>query len=147
MVYPVVIYGCESWPIKKTERQRNYTFKLWGWTRLLRVPWTARRSKHSIWKEINPEYSLEEMMLKLKLHYFSYLMWRADSLEKTEMLGKDWGKEDKGATEDEMTGWHHWLNGHELEQPLGDSECRDAVYVVTKSQARLSDWITATSQW
>ena len=113
MVFPVGIYGCESWPIKTTECQRNYTLKLWGWKRLLRVPWTARRSNQSIWKKVNPKYSLEGLMLKLKLHYFSYLVWRADSLEDRD-TGKDWGKEDKGATEDEMVGWHHWLEGHEF---------------------------------
>ena len=121
MVFPVVTYGCENLTIKKAEHQRIDAFELWSWRRLLRVPWTARRSNQSIWKKVNPEYSLEGLMLKLKLHYFSYLMWRADSLEDQD-AGKDWGKEDKGATEDEMVGWHHWLNGHELEQTLGDSE-------------------------
>ena len=88
MVFPVVMYGCESWTIKKAECQRIGAFELWCWRRLLRVPWTARRSKQSILKEINPEYSLEGLMLKLKLQYFGHLMWRADSLEKTLMLGK-----------------------------------------------------------
>ena len=89
MVFPVVMYGCESWTIKKTEYQRIDTFKQWCWRRFLRVPWTARRSNL---KEINPEYSLEGLMLKLKLHYFGHLMWKADSLEKTLMLGKTEGK-------------------------------------------------------
>ena len=92
MVFPVVMYGCESWTIKKPERQRIDTFELWCWRRLLRVPWTARRSNQSILKEISPEYSLEGLMLKLKLQYFSHLMRRADSLEKTLMLGKIEGR-------------------------------------------------------
>ena len=88
MVFPVVIYRCESWTIKKAECQRIDAFELWCWRRLLRVPWTVRRSKQSVLKEINPEYSLERLMLKLKLQYFGHLMWRATSLEKTLMLGK-----------------------------------------------------------
>ena len=92
MVFPVVMYGCESWTIKKAERQRIDTFELGHWRRLLRVPWTARRSNQSILKEISPEYSLEGLMLKLKLQYFGHLMQRADSLEKTLMLGKIEGR-------------------------------------------------------
>ena len=88
MVFPVVMYGCESWTIKKAERQRIDAFKLWCWRRLLRVPWIARRSNQSILKEINPECSLEGLMLKLKLQYFGHLMQRTDSLEKALMLGK-----------------------------------------------------------
>ena len=88
MVFPVVMYGCESWTIKKAEHRRIDAFELWCWRRLLRVPWTARRSNKSILKEISPEYSLEGLMLKLKLQYFGHLMGRADSLEKTLMLGK-----------------------------------------------------------
>ena len=88
MVFPVVMYGCESWTIKKAECQRTDAFELWCWRRLLRVPWTARRSTQSILKEISPEYSLKRLMLKLKLQYFGHLMQRADSLEKTLMLGK-----------------------------------------------------------
>ena len=103
MVFPVVMYGCESWTVKKAEHQRNAAFELWCWRRLLRVPWTARRSNQSILK-INPGLSLEGMMLKLKLQYFGHLMGRADSLEKTD-AGRDWGQE-KGTT-DEMAGWHH----------------------------------------
>ena len=118
MVFPVVMYGCESWTIKKTEHQRVNAFELWCWRRLLKVPWTARRSNQSILKEISPEYSLEELMLKLKLQYFGHLMQRTDSLEKTDP-GKDWRWEEKGMTEDEMVGWHHWLNGHEFEQAPG----------------------------
>ena len=96
MVFPVVMYGCESWTIKKAENQRIDAFELWCWRRLLRVPWTARKSNQSILKEISPECSLEGLMLKLKLHYFSYLMRRANSLEKTLMLGKIEGGRGRG---------------------------------------------------
>ena len=115
MVFPVVMYGCESWTVKKVEHQRIDAFELWCWRRLLRVPGTARRSNQSILKEINPGISLEGMMLKLKLQYFGHLMQRVDSLEKTLMLGGIWGQEKKGTTEDEMAGWHHGLDGHESE--------------------------------
>ena len=111
MVFPVIMYGCESWTVKKAEHQRIDAFELWCWRRLLRLPWTARRSNQSILKEISPGISLEGMMLKLKLQYFGYLMWRVDSLEKTLMLGGIGGQEEKGTTEDEMAGWHHWLDG------------------------------------
>ena len=114
MVFPVVMYGCESWTVKKAESPRTDAFELWCWRRLLRVPWTARRSNQSILKEINPRISLEGMMLKLKLQYFAHLMQRVDSLEKTD-AGRDWGQEEKGTTEDEMAGWHHPLDGHEFE--------------------------------
>ena len=113
MVFPVVVYGCESWTVKKAERQRIDAFELWGWRRLLRVPWTARRSNQSILKQISPGCSLEGMMLRLKLQYFGHLMRRVDSLEKTLMLGGR-GQEEKGTTEDEMAGWHHRLDGHEF---------------------------------
>ena len=96
MVFPVVLYGCESWTIKKAERWRIDAFELWCWRRLLRVPWTARRSNQLILKEISPKYSLEGLMLKLKLQYFGHLMWRADSLEKTLMLGKIEGRRRRG---------------------------------------------------
>ena len=107
MVFPVVKYGCESWTVKKAERRRIDAFELWCWRRLLRVPWTARRSNQSILKEISSGISLEGMMLKLKLQYFGHLMRRVDSLEKTLMLGGIGGQEEKGTTEDEMAGWHH----------------------------------------
>ena len=96
MVFPVVMYGCESWTIKKAERRRINAFELWCWRRLLRVPWTARRSNQSILKEISPEYSLQGQMLKLKLQHFDHLMQRADSLEKTLMLGKIEGRRRRG---------------------------------------------------
>ena len=107
MVFPVVEHGCESWTIKKAECQIIDVFELWCWRRLLRVFWTAERSNQSILKEINPEYSLEGLMLKLKLQSFGHLMQRAYSLEKTQMLGKIESQEEKGVTEDEMVGWHH----------------------------------------
>ena len=94
MVFPVVMYGSESWTIKKAKRQRNHAFELWCWRRLLRIPWTARRSNQSIPKEISPEYSLEGLVLKLKLQYFGHLMQTTDSLEKTLILGKDWRQEE-----------------------------------------------------
>ena len=106
MVFPVVMYGCESWTVKKAEHRRIDAFELWCWRRLLRVPWTARSSSQSILKEISPGISLEGMMLKLNLQYFGHLMRRVDSLEKTG-AGRDWGQEEKGTTEDEMVGWHH----------------------------------------
>ena len=106
-MFPVVMYGGESWAVKKAECQRIDAFELWCWRRLLRVPWTAKRSNQSILKEINPGISLEGMMLKLKLQYFGHLMRRVDSLEKTLMLGGVGGQEEKGTTEDEMAGWHH----------------------------------------
>ena len=112
MVFPVVMYGYESWTIKKVERWRIDAFELWCWRRLLRVPWTARRSNQSILKEISPGRFLEGLMLKLKLQYFGHLMRRVDSLEKTLMLGKIEGRRRMGMTEDEMVGWHHRLNGH-----------------------------------
>ena len=113
MVFPVVMYGCESWTIKKAELWRTDVFELWCWRILLRVPWTARRSNQSILKEISRECSLEGLMLKLKLQYFGHLMWRADSFEKTLMLGRlrAGGEEDKRY---ELIWWHHQLNGHEL---------------------------------
>ena len=115
---------CESWTIKKADSWRIDVFELCCWRRLLRVPWTARRSNQCILKEISPEYSLEGMMLKLKLQYFNHLMRRIDSLEKYSDAGKDWRWEEKGTTEDEMVGWHHRHDGHELEYApaVGDGQ-------------------------
>ena len=114
MVFPVVMFGCESWTVKKAEHQRIDAFELWCWRRLLRVPWTARRSNQSILKEISFWCSLEGLMLKLKLQY----LWPPDAkswlIGKDPDAGKDWGQEEKGTTEDEMVRWHHQLNGHEF---------------------------------
>ena len=108
MVFAVLMYGCKSWTIKKAEYGRIHAFKLWCCRRLLRIPWTARKSNQSILKEINPEYSLEGLMSKLKLQYFGHLMRRTDLLEKTLMLEKiEGGGEENGMTEDEVVGWHH----------------------------------------
>ena len=114
MVFPVVMYVCESWTVKKAECRSFDAFELWCWRRLLRVPWTARRSNQSILKEISPGISLEGIMLKLKLQYFGHLMRRVGSLEKTD-AERDWEQEEKRTTEDEMAGWHHQLNGREFE--------------------------------
>ena len=113
VVFPVVMYECESWTVRKAEHQRIDAFELWCWRRLLRVPCTARRSNQSILKEISPGCSLEGLMLKLKVQYFGHLMQRVDSLEKTD-AGRDCRQEEKGMTEDEMAGWHHQLDGHEF---------------------------------
>ena len=118
IVFPVVMYGWESWTIKKTECWRIDAFELWCWRRLLRVPWTARRSNQSILK-ISPEYSLKELMLNLKFQYFGHLMQRSWLIGKDPDAGSDWGQEEKGTTEDEMAGWHHWLDGHEFGWTLG----------------------------
>ena len=115
MIFPVVMYGCESWTIKKVKCRRIDAFELWSWRRLLRVPWTSRRSSQSILKEISPEYSLEGLMLKVKLQYFDHLLQKNWLSWKDPDAGKDWRREEKGTTEDEMVGWHHWLNGHKFE--------------------------------
>ena len=138
--------GCESWTVKKAECWRIDAFELWCWRRLLRVPWTARRSNKSILKEISPEYSLEGLMLKLKLQYFGHLMQRAD-IWKDPYAGKDWGQEEKGTTGVEMVGWHHWLNGHGFAWTLGVGDgwgaWRATVRGVTKSQT----WLTVELNW
>ena len=118
-IFPVVIYRCESWTVKKAERWRIDAFELWGWGRLFRVPWTAGRSSQSILKEINLKYSLEELMLKLQ--YLSHLMRGANSLEKTLMLGKIEGKRRRRQQRMRWLDSYHWLNGHEFEQTSGGS--------------------------
>ena len=121
VVFPVVMYGCESWTWRRLSAEELMLSNCGAGEDSLRVPWTARRSNQSILKEINPEYSLEGLMLKLKLQYFSHLMWRADSFEKTLMLVKTDGRRRWG-WQNEMVGWCHWLNGPEFEQAPGDGE-------------------------
>ena len=144
MVFPVVMYGCKSWTVKKAERQRIDAFELWCWRRLLRVPWTVRRSNQPILKEISPGISLEGLMLKLKLQYFGHLMRRVDSLEKTLMLGGIGGRRSRGRQR------MRWLDGttdsmdvslSELRELLRNREAWRAVsHGVTKSRTELSDW-------
>ena len=150
MVFPVVMYEYESWSIKKVEHQRMYTFELWCWRRLLRVPWTARRSNQSMLKETSPGCSLEGLMLELKLQYFGHLMWRTDSLEKTLMLGKI-----EGRGERDGRGWDGWMASQVMDMSMSklqklvmdrEAWC-DAVHRDAKNQTRLSDWTEWTKMF
>ena len=142
MVFPVVMYGCDIWTVKKAEHQRSDAFELWFWRRLLRVPWTERRSNQSI-LEINPGCSLEGMMLKLK----SPVLWPPHAkswlIEKDSDAGRDWGQKEKGTTEDEMAGWHHWLDGHEFGWTPGVSDGQGGLVCCNSWGCKESD----TTQW
>ena len=143
MVFPVVMYGCESWTIQKAEHWRTDAFKLWCWRRLLRVSWTARRFNKSILKLISPEYLLEGLMLKLQ--YFGHLMWRTDSLQKYPNGGKDWRQEEKGMTGDEMVSWHHQL--YEFEQALGVGDGQGGLVCCSpwgRKESDMTEWLNWT---
>ena len=149
MVFPAVMYGCESWTVKKAERWRIDAFELWCWRKLLRVLWAARRSNQSILKEISPEYSLEGLILKL--HFFGHLMWRANSLEKTLMLGKIWRQEEKGWQR--MRCLDGRLNGHEFEQAPGDGKEQGSLMCCSPwgcKELDMTEWLnmqSSSAQW
>jgi len=151
MVFPVVMYGCESWTVKKAERQRIDAFELWCWRRLLRVPWTARKSNQSILKEISPGCSLEGMMLKLKLQYFGHLMPRSWLTGKDSDAGRDWGQAEKGTKEDEMAGWHHQLDGCEFEWTLSDCDGQGGLACCNSwghKESDMTEWLNWTdNEW
>ena len=146
MLFPVVMYGCESWIIKKAECRRTDAFELWCWRRLLRVPWTARTSNQSILKEISPEYTLEELMLKLKLQYFGNLMQRTDSFEKTLRLGKIEGGRRRRWQMMRWLGGHHRHKGHEFEQALGVGDGQGSL-VCCSSWGRKESDATGRQNW
>ena len=137
MVFPAVMYRCEGWT--KGWQLMNYTFEFWCWRRLLRVPWTTRKSNQSILKGINHDYSVDGLMLKLKLQYFEHLTQRADSLEKNLDAGKDWRQKDWRQKEVELVRQHHWLNGHEFEQTVGDSEEQGGLVCCRPRSSKESD--------
>ena len=147
LVFPVVMYECDSWNIKQSEYQRTGAFELWCWRWFLRVPWTARRSNQSILKEISPEYSLEWLMLKLKLQYFGHLMWTADSLEKTLMVGKIEGRRRRGRQEDAMAGWHHWLNRRKFEQAPRVRDGQGSLACCSPWGCKSRPWLSNWSDW
>ena len=146
MVFPEVMYGCESWTVKKAECQRIDAFELWCWRRLLRVPWTSRRSNQSILKEISSEYSLERLILKLKPVLWppdakSWLIWKDSD------AGKDWRREENGTTEDEMVGWHHWLNGHGFGRTLGVGDGQGGLACCSswgRKESDMTEWLNCT---
>ena len=144
MFFPVVMYGCESWTVKKAEEWRTDAFELWCWRRLLRVPWTARRSNQSILKEISPGFSLKGLILKLKLQYFGYLHAESWLIGRNSDAGRDWGQDEKGTTEDETAGWHHWLDAHEFEWTPGVGDGQEGLACCNswghKSWTRLNEW-------
>ena len=144
MVFPVVMYGCESWTIKKAEHWRINAFELWCCRRPLRVLWTARRSNQSILKEVSPEYSLEGLVLKLKLQYSGHLMRRTESFEDPDS-GKDWRRVEKGTTEDEMVGWNQQLDGHEFEQILRVADWQGRLECYSPwghKESDMTEWLT-----
>ena len=148
MVFPLVMYGCESWTVTKAEHRRIDAFELWCWRRLLRVPWTARRSYQFILKEISPGCSLEGPMLKLKL----LILWpphvKSWLIGKDSDAGRDWGQEEKGTAEDEMAGWHHWLDGHESEWTPGVGDGQGGLACCDSSGRRVrNDWATELTWW
>ena len=149
LVFPIVMYGCESWTVKIAECQRIDGFELWCWRRLLKVPWTARRSNQSILKEISPEHSLEGLMLKLKLQYFGPPDTKNWLTGKAPDSGQDWRQEEKGVRGDEMVGWHHQLNGHEFEQVLRVGDGRGSLFCCSPwgcKESDMTEWLNLLTE-
>ena len=140
------MYGCGNWILMKAECQKADAFKLWFWRRLLRIPWTARSSNQSILKEISPEYSLEGLMLKVKLQYFGLLMHKTDSFGKDPDAEKGWRQEEKRLAENEIVGWHHWFEGHEFEQALGVGKAGNLVCCSPwgRKELHMTKWLNWT---